>query len=282
MLADLGELETILSSSPGREHHQQREQMAGVSRGYGVLRAMGRVFEHRMASVTSSASNSKFCSTTGSGVKEINEEFEEFFGQKLGTSGTEDKSLPSGEAEAGGQWRQYVPGVAEAEERRDDHVSESNLTHVDRRGECSMVDVGGKPETERVARARARVALEPHAFDLVASDKVKKGSVLSVAQLAGIQAAKKTSDLIPLCHNLFLSHVGVTCALRPETSTVEINSVARTTGRTGVEMEALTACTVAALTVYDMCKAASKATRIEDVVLLSKSGGKSGDFHGAV
>ena len=82
--------------------------------------------------------------------------------------------------------------------------------------------------------------------------------------------------------NLFLSHVGVTCALRPETSTVEINSVARTTGRTGVEMEALTACTVAALTVYDMCKAASKATRIEDVVLLSKSGGKSGDFHGAV
>lgn len=247
---------------------------------------MGRVFEHRMASVTSSASSngsSNFCSTTGSGVNEINEEFEEFFGQKLGTSGTtEDKSLPSGEAEAGAQWRQDVPRVAEAEERRADHVSESNLTHVDRRGECSMVDVGGKPETERVARARARVALEPHAFDLVASDKMKKGSVLSVAQLAGIQAAKKTSDLIPLCHNLFLSHVGVTCALRPETSTVEINSVARTTGRTGVEMEALTACTVAALTVYDMCKAASKATRIEDVVLLSKSGGKSGDFHGAV
>merc|ERR1711904_243858 len=123
------------------------------------------------------------------------------------------------------------------------------------------------------ATARATVVLEPRVYELVAQDKMKKGNVLAVAQIAGIQAAKKTSDLIPLCHNLVLNQVKVDCQLEPETSSIEIVSRAKTTGKTGVEMEALTACTVAALTVYDMCKAASKSTQITNVMLLQKSGG---------
>ncbi|QDZ22385.1 cyclic pyranopterin monophosphate synthase accessory protein [Chloropicon primus] len=207
----------------------------------------------------------------GSEVSEINDEFEEVFGQKLGERG--------GGAMGEVQKDPRVGAVIETRVVEETSMaSRQGLTHVDEGGECNMVDVGGKEDTTRVAEASARVVLEPHVYEMVASDKMKKGNVLSVAQIAGIQAAKKTSDLIPLCHNLVLNQVRVDCALEQSTSCVEITSSARTTGKTGVEMEALTACTVAALTVYDMCKAASKKTRITDVRLVSKSGGKSGDF----
>ena len=153
------------------------------------------------------------------------------------------------------------------------------LTHLNTKGEMHMVDISSKASTHRVAVAEARVSLGAEAIKAMKEGN-KKGDVLAAARFAGITGAKRTSELIPLCHPLALSHVSID--ITEEADGLLIEAKAETTGPTGVEMEALTACTVAALTVYDMCKAASKATRIEDVVLLSKSGGKSGDFHGAV
>jgi cyclic pyranopterin phosphate synthase len=141
-----------------------------------------------------------------------------------------------------------------------------------------MVDVGDKDVTKRVARAAGRIVMEPATFDLIARGDAKKGDVLGVARIAAIQAAKRTSDLIPLCHPLPLTRVAVDLVLDREASAVRIEVTAETLGRTGVEMEALTAAAVGLLTVYDMCKAVDRAMRIEGVRLLEKTGGKSGRF----
>ena len=150
------------------------------------------------------------------------------------------------------------------------------LTHFDAEGRAAMVDVSAKPETARTATARVTVAMLATTADLVRDGRAAKGDVLGVARLAGIMAAKRTADLIPLCHPLPIT--SVTLDLRAETDTVEIEATVRTTGRTGVEMEALTAASVAALTVYDMCKAVDRAMRIDGLRVVHKDGGKSGAF----
>ena len=152
------------------------------------------------------------------------------------------------------------------------------LTHFDERGNAHMVDVGAKEITERVAVARASVRMQPATLKLIATRKAAKGDVLAVAQLAGIMAAKKTPDLIPLCHPLALSSVDVKLTLDAKRNAVDIEATCRLKGRTGVEMEALTAASVAALTVYDMCKSVDRGMVISDVRLLHKSGGKSGTY----
>ena len=155
------------------------------------------------------------------------------------------------------------------------------LTHFDSEGNARMVDVSEKSETERIATAKGAVLMAPETLRLIKSGGVKKGDVLSVAQLAGIMGAKRTPDLIPLCHPLALSSVTVELALNEAKSAVEITATCKLKGRTGVEMEALTAVSVAALTVYDMVKAADKSVRITDIRLTHKSGGKSGTFEAA-
>ena len=152
------------------------------------------------------------------------------------------------------------------------------LTHLDAAGRARMVDVSDKPETDRRAVARAVVRVSPQTAEAVRAGDTPKGDVLGTARIAGIQAAKRTSDLIPLCHPLFLSFVGVECQIDVGNGTVTITAEARTTGPTGVEMEALTAAAVAALTVYDMVKGIERGAEIAEVVLLEKSGGRSGDW----
>ena len=151
-----------------------------------------------------------------------------------------------------------------------------SLTHFDAEGRAAMVDVSAKAETAREATARARVAMAPETASLIASGGAKKGDVLGVARLAGIMAAKRTSDLIPLCHPLPIASVSLD--LFVDGAGVEIAATIRTTGRTGVEMEALTAASVAALTVYDMVKAVDRGMRIEGLRVVHKAGGKSGEF----
>lgn len=151
------------------------------------------------------------------------------------------------------------------------------LTHFDAEGRAVMVDVGAKPVTDRSATARARVVMLPATLAMIRAGTAKKGDVLGVARLAGIMAAKRTADLIPLCHPLPITSVAIDLELAG-TDTVEIAATVKTTGQTGVEMEALTAASVAALTVYDMCKAVDRAMRIEGLRVVAKSGGKSGDF----
>ncbi len=140
-----------------------------------------------------------------------------------------------------------------------------------------MVDVGAKPDTERVAIARGEVHMKKETFDLIRAGRIKKGDVLTVAQIAGITAAKRTSDLIPLCHPLPLTQVDVTLALDESLPGIVITATTKTTGKTGVEMEALTAVSVAALTIYDMAKAAEKTMHIQNIRLVEKHGGQSGD-----
>lgn len=158
----------------------------------------------------------------------------------------------------------------------------ASLSHLDEDGRAQMVDVGQKPETERVATARAEVHMLPRTLELILAGELKKGDVFTVAKLAGVQAAKRTAELIPLCHPLMLTHVEVqmtaTDRLSSKNCRIEITAIARTTGRTGVEMEALTAATIAALTVYDMAKAVEKTMRIANVQILEKRGGTSGDI----
>ena len=150
------------------------------------------------------------------------------------------------------------------------------LSHVDAAGRAKMVDVSAKDDTRRQATARGRIAMRPETLALIQAGGLPKGDVLAVAQIAGVMAAKRTHELIPMCHPLLLT--GIDVALRPdeEASCVEIEATVRTTGKTGVEMEALPAVSVAALTVYDMCKAVDRAMRVEAVRLVRKSGGKSG------
>ncbi|QDO98893.1 cyclic pyranopterin monophosphate synthase MoaC [Ferrovibrio terrae] len=158
-------------------------------------------------------------------------------------------------------------------------MSGRKLTHLNDAGEAHMVDVSAKAETERVAKAGARVLLQKSTLDLILSGQAAKGDVLATARIAGIMAAKKTSDLIPLCHPLALSQVTVELIPDPAGNAIDIVATCRLKGRTGVEMEALTAASVAALTIYDMVKAVDRGMQITDIRLLHKSGGKSGDFN---
>ena len=152
----------------------------------------------------------------------------------------------------------------------------SKLTHLDEDGAARMVDVGDKADTQRVAVASATVHMQSETFSLLQSGAHKKGDVIAVARIAGIQAAKKCSDLIPLCHPLMLNSVTVDFDLDERQSCVRVEACCKVSGKTGVEMEALTAVSIAALTIYDMCKAVDRGMQITDVALLHKAGGKSG------
>jgi len=157
-------------------------------------------------------------------------------------------------------------------------MSSSTLTHLDAAGRARMVDVADKPITQREAVAEAMVVMLPQTLQMVAEGSHKKGDVLAVARIAGIQAAKKCADLIPLCHPLMLSSIAVDCELDADNHRVIIRAACKVAGQTGVEMEALTAASVAALTIYDMCKAVDRGMEITGVRLLEKRGGKTGDW----
>lgn len=152
------------------------------------------------------------------------------------------------------------------------------LTHLDEQGKVKMVDITGKPATPREARARVEIIMQPETLRMIAAGEVAKGEVLAAARLAGIMAAKQTGFLIPLCHPLLLKHVSIKFHFDEERSALEIETEVRTEGATGVEMEALTAAAIAALTVYDMCKAVDKGMIINRLRLIEKKGGKSGRF----
>ncbi len=152
----------------------------------------------------------------------------------------------------------------------------SHLTHTAEGGEAKMVDVGDKSDSRREARAEAYISMAPATLELVKENGLKKGDVLSVARIAGIQAGKQCGNLIPLCHPLMLNFIGVEFELQPEHNRIRIETCCRLSGKTGVEMEALTAASVTALTVFDMCKAVDKAMQIDGLRVLEKSGGKSG------
>jgi len=152
------------------------------------------------------------------------------------------------------------------------------LSHLDEQGRARMVDVGSKPDTERVAVAKGEIIMRPETLALIQEGGIPKGDVLAVAQVAGVMAAKRVAELIPMCHPLLLTHVQVDFAPDEERGLIEIVATVKTTGKTGVEMEALTAVSVAALTIYDMCKAVDRAMRITNVRLVRKSGGKSGEI----
>ncbi len=157
--------------------------------------------------------------------------------------------------------------------------SSNSLTHLDEQGRAKMVDVGAKEVTDREAVARGYVSIQPETARLIREGLMKKGDVLTVAQLAGIMGAKKTSELIPLCHPLPLNKVNVALELDDSESRINIAATASTSARTGVEMEALTAVSVAALTLYDMCKAVDRGIQIEGIRLVRKRGGQSGDIN---
>ncbi|XP_076888929.1 cyclic pyranopterin monophosphate synthase, mitochondrial-like [Bidens hawaiensis] len=210
-----------------------------------------------------------FCNNSShdlaSTIAELNKEMEFVFGEAPPTSLT-----GSSESQRVSQDSELIS--------TDNIKNESKLTHVSVKGEAQMVDVSHKDISKRVAIASCKVILGKKVFDLVSANQVAKGDVLSVAKLAGITGAKQTSNLIPLCHNINLTHVRVDLRLNPDDYYVEIEGEVASTGKTGVEMEAMTAVTLAGLTVYDMCKAASKGIRITDVRLEHKVGGKSGDW----
>ncbi|KAM3307448.1 cyclic pyranopterin monophosphate synthase, mitochondrial [Capsicum chacoense] len=201
-------------------------------------------------------------------ISELNQEMESVFGEPppSGLSGSIDNQSMT--------TRNSKLNTVEM----DGKESFAGLTHIGSKGEAQMVDVSRKDISKRVAIARGKVILGQKVFDLVSANQMGKGDVVSVAKLAGICGAKQTSNLIPLCHNINLTHVRVDLALNPQDFSVEIEGEAASDGKTGVEMEALTAVTVAGLTVYDMCKAASKNIQITDIRLEHKTGGKSGDW----
>ena len=154
----------------------------------------------------------------------------------------------------------------------------SRLTHLDAEGNAHMVDVSEKDVTNRTATARALVEMQPDTLALILAGKAKKGDVIATARIAGIMAAKKTHELIPLCHPLMISRVTVDFAPDTAASTIEVTAMVKVEGKTGVEMEALTACSVACLTLYDMCKAVDRGMKITNLRLVEKAGGKSGHF----
>ncbi|MEZ7845344.1 MAG: cyclic pyranopterin monophosphate synthase MoaC [Rhodospirillales bacterium] len=154
----------------------------------------------------------------------------------------------------------------------------SEFTHIDKDGNAIMVDVSDKSQTERIAKAKGSVVMQPKTLAMIMNGSLKKGDVLGVAQLAGIMGAKQTPNLIPLCHPLALTSVKVELICNPDTNAVDITATCKLKGRTGVEMEALSAVSIAALTIYDMCKAVDKGMHLTDIRLVHKSGGKSGVF----
>lgn len=154
----------------------------------------------------------------------------------------------------------------------------SGFTHIDKQGEVRMVDVTAKASTSRVAVAQGIVAMNPDTFESIMNQTAKKGNVLETARIAGIMAAKKTAELIPMCHPLNITHIKIDFFPEHTTKSIRIEALAGIVGQTGVEMEALTAVSVAALTIYDMCKSTDREMRISDIYLLEKSGGKSGKF----
>ena len=158
-------------------------------------------------------------------------------------------------------------------------MTDKTLTHLNARGEAAMVDVSDKDITSRTALAEGRVTMAPETLDLVTTGTAKKGDVLATARIAGIMAAKRTHELIPLCHPLPISKVAVDFEMEPDKCAIRVTAFAKVTSRTGIEMEALTAVSVACLTIYDMLKAADKSMVIGDTRLLEKTGGRSGDFH---
>jgi cyclic pyranopterin phosphate synthase len=158
-----------------------------------------------------------------------------------------------------------------------------SLTHLDEHGRAHMVDVGHKPDTQREAVARGRVLMKPETLVLIQEQGIAKGDVLAVAQVAGIMAAKRTHELVPMCHPLLLTHISLNFETEPASdpeglAAININATVRTAGKTGVEMEALTAVSIAGLTIYDMCKAVDRGMRLDAVRLAKKTGGKSGDI----
>ena len=155
---------------------------------------------------------------------------------------------------------------------------DATLTHLDATGAASMVDVGDKERTRRVAEAEGFVMMEPATLDLIRAGEAKKGDVIGIARIAGIMGAKKTHELIPLCHPLMLEKIGVEIAAEPALPGLRVTATARVGGKTGVEMEALTAVSVACLTIYDMAKAVDRSMTISGIRLLTKSGGRSGDW----
>jgi cyclic pyranopterin phosphate synthase len=158
------------------------------------------------------------------------------------------------------------------------NMSNRNLTHIDDNGKARMVDVGAKPDIKRIAVARGEVKMLPETLARIKEGSIKKGDVLTVAQIAGISAAKKTSDLIPLCHSITLTNVDVRLELVDHLPGVIITATTNSVGKTGVEMEALTAVSVAALTIYDMAKSVEKTMKIQNIRLIEKHGGESGDI----
>ena len=154
----------------------------------------------------------------------------------------------------------------------------AHFTHLNEKGEAQMVDVGEKPTTSRIARASAKVKMSTETLKMIVDGKHKKGDVLAVARIAAIQAAKKTSDLIPLCHPLMLTSIKVDLSPDWDNNLIQINTLCKVSGQTGVEMEALCAASVAGLTIYDMCKAVDKGMIVSDIRLETKSGGKSGEW----
>ena len=157
-------------------------------------------------------------------------------------------------------------------------MNSPKLTHLDESGRARMVDVGAKDDTERLAIAKGEIVMKAETLALIRDGQIKKGDVLSIAQVAGIMAAKKTSELIPLCHPIALTKIDVDLSIDETLPGLQIVATAKTIGKTGVEMEALTAVSVAALTVYDMAKAAEKTMKIQNIRLVEKHGGKSGDI----
>ncbi len=154
----------------------------------------------------------------------------------------------------------------------------NTFTHLDEQGTVRMVDVSEKPTTTREAVAQGVVSMRPETFDLIQGQKIKKGNVLEAARIAGVMAAKRTAELIPMCHPLQLTYVGIAFFPEPKSHSIGIEATVRVVGQTGVEMEALTAVSIAALTIYDMCKSHDRAMTVTDVCLLRKSGGKSGSY----
>ncbi|XP_020588167.1 uncharacterized protein LOC110029987 [Phalaenopsis equestris] len=203
-------------------------------------------------------------------IADLNKEMESIFGDPP-LRGDPHGELPSTSAIDESTLREYLTFSSSNEHKH-------GFSHVDNGGKARMVDVSSKEDTSRRAVASCRVLLGKHAFSLVAANQIAKGDVLNVAKIAGVQGAKQTSNLIPLCHNIALTHVDVGLVLNEEDFSVEIVGEAATTSKTGVEMEALTAVAVAGLTVYDMCKAVTKGIQITDVCLERKSGGKSGSW----
>ncbi|KAI3444402.1 hypothetical protein Pfo_001067 [Paulownia fortunei] len=236
------------------------------------MQAQSVMFLRRVASKFKPLPRSRFFSSDSSHdlskvITELNQEMESVFGEPPASSpaGSSDSQTMAQESHL------VINDVTQKE-------SFSGLTHIGGKGEAQMVDISSKEFTKRVAVASCRVILGQKVFDLVSANQMEKGDVLGVAKIAGVCGAKQTSNLIPLCHNINLSHVHLNLTLNPRDLSVEIEGQAASTGKTGVEMEALTAVTIAGLTVYDMCKAASKDILITDIRLEHKSGGKSGEW----